>query len=226
MNTSYTNLVILFFLVCFGTKAQNNFTSFWEPLISLNHKVNKNYEYNFGFEKRSILYRKNAVEFKVRQFDLSHFSTFTIFHNQKLSLGVMYRYADEFEETQNEVRFTEQYNFTYNPHVIRYGHRVRAEQHIKSENTIHRFRYRFALDFPLSGEKLDIGESYMVTSAEMLYSIANNIVPELDTRLNLEIGWLLNNNFKLQTGLEYRLENFNNQPGHILMLLTEAAISF
>jgi hypothetical protein len=65
------------------------------------------------------------------------------------------------------------------------GYRVRAEQRITDKPTIHRFRYRFAIDFPLQGEALDVGERYAVFSAKSLLSVAKALLPEYDQRVDV-----------------------------------------
>jgi hypothetical protein len=50
---------------------------------------------------------------------------------------------------------------------------------------MHRFRYRFAIDFPLQGEALDVGERYAVFSAKSLLSVAKALLPEYDQRVDV-----------------------------------------
>lgn len=104
--------------------------------------------------------------------DLAHFSKLKIRDNQSIALGLQYRFRQNFENGENELRLTQQYNITNKPNAVRFGHRLRTEQRITNSLTTHRFRYRFALDFPLVGEKLDTGEPYFVGSFENLLSVA------------------------------------------------------
>ena len=136
----------------------------------------------------------------------------------------MYRFRENFEDRSNELRLTQQYNYAYRPNVIRFGHRLRSEQRITTEQTVHRFRYRFTVDFPLQGEKLDIGEPYFVANTESLLSVASAELPQLDQRFTAQIGWQWSENLQFQTGLEYRFENFNATTQEILFILTSVIL--
>ena len=105
------------------------------------------------------------------------------------------------------------------------GHRFRAEQRIFPSFTIWRFRYRFALDSPLQGEKLDIGEAYIIASLESLFSDARGANVEIDQRFTVQLGWLLSAKVKLQGGLEYRLEDYSSQTQEVFFVLTSMVLS-
>lgn len=82
------------------------------------------------------------------------------------------------------------------------------------------------MDFPLIGEKLDLGEPYFVGSFENLLSVAKQNSPEYDIRLVGQVGWQLDDGMKFQIGVEYRIEDYTaSVPEHILFLLTSAQIS-
>lgn len=212
-------------LLYHGVVAQN-FTGYWEPEVALNYKVGTNYSHNFSFDMRNYAYRTNDLQLRLRHLDLAHFSNFKIGNSQSLAIGIQYRLRDVFEDgSQNELRFTQQYNITRQRGTIRFGDRLRAEQRITSNGTIHRFRYRFALDFALQGEKLDIGEPYLVASTESLLSVTRGNGPEWDQRITTNIGWLLSSDTKFQTGLEYRLENYTQNTENVLFLFSSLIFS-
>src|SRR5690606_31231209 len=99
-------------------------------------------------------------------------------------------------------------------------------QRITKSPTIHRFRYRFATDFPLKGETLNMGEPYVVGSLENLLSVSKMASPEYDVRLTGQSGWQLQGGLKLQVGMEYRLEDFSSHlPRNGLFLLASAQLS-
>ncbi|MFS4482493.1 DUF2490 domain-containing protein [Hyunsoonleella sp. 2307UL5-6] len=213
-------IFIIFYLCCPVLLAQDNIQSLGETAVSINHKVSQTYSINFAARSRYFLYRDNAVQYQQQQIDVFHFSTFSLNYNHKLSFGVYYRHRDWFKSGDNEIRFTQQFNYTKQKLGVRYGHRFRTEQRILNTNTIYRQRYRFAVDFPLNGEKLDISEAYLVSAVESLLSLSEGIKPETDIRLSSQIGWQITEQLKLQTGLEYRLEAFNVNTSHQLFLLT------
>lgn len=206
--------------------SQKNLTAYWQPQAAVNYKVTGSYSHNFSLANRNYIFDNEEFLLKGRQLDLAHFSNLKIRDNQSIALGIQYRFRNNFEDKENELRITQQYNITKKPNAIRYGHRVRAEQRITKSITTHRFRYRFAVDFPLIGEKLDLGEPYFVGSLENLLSVAKGNSPEYDTRLSGQIGWQLHSDVKFQMGVEYRLEDYSSSlPQNILFLSTSMQLS-
>jgi hypothetical protein len=180
---------------------------------------------NFSARSRYFLYQEDNFLLKNRQIDVVHFSTYALDFNRSISLGIQYRFRDGFDNGNDELRLTQQFNFKKRAYVVRYGHRFRLEQRIFSNLTIIRYRYRFALDFPLNGEKLDIGEGYFIGSMEALLSQSSKLKPELDHRTTINFGWLLTEQLKLQLGLEYRFEAWNIETEQRLFILTSAILN-
>lgn len=218
-------LLCLFFLCFFGTRAQDNFTGLWQQTFALNYKVSATYKHNFALNSRNFWYREGAVGLFARHIDVIHFSQLKITDNQGLALGVQYRSRAPLDGGANELRFTQQYNISYRPHLVRYGHRIRAQQRIRNAKTVHRFRYRFSADFPLKGEKLDLGEPYFVANAEKLMSVAKAKKPQYDLRFTLNLGWKLNKHYKFQFGVEHRAEDLAQKTRHELFLLSKLNLS-
>lgn len=218
----------LLLLLCASTitQAQENLTGYWQPQIGVNYKVSNNYSHNFSVAKRTYTLRDSETEFTIRQLDLVHFSNLKIRGNQSVGFGIQYRFKGVFDDTkENELRLVQQYNSTKSDRGLRFGNRFRSEQRITNSLTIHRFRYRFALDFPLQGESLDVGEPYLVLSTESLLSVAKASLPEYDQRITANLGWVLNENTKLQVGTEYRAENYTHATEHVFFLLTTLVLS-
>ena len=211
----------IFMLSLSGVIAQDELTVFWQPQVGVNYKVADDYSHNFILANRNFLYRDSDFELDVRQVDITHFSKLKIRDNQSVSLGLMWRNSRIFDEDRvNEFRLTQQYNITFSPTKFRFGHRVRTEQRIFDGFTLHRFRYRFAVDFPLEGEKLDVGESYSVLSAEPIITVANDQEPLYNFRLRAGLGMRLSPKSNLQFVLQYRLINYSRQTSHVLLLET------
>src|SRR6056297_798630 len=227
--TMYSTKLLSFFalfLLLQTVSGQENFTAYFQPQIAVNYKVAGLYYQNFSVLSRNYIYDREELLFKGRQLDITHFSNLKIRDNQSIALGIKYRFRNNFEDKENELRFTQQYNITHKPHIVRFGHRVRAQQRITNSLTVHRFRYRFAMDFPLIGEKLDLGEPYFVGSFENLLSVAKSNAPQYDIRLSCQVGWQLVRDIKFQMGLEYRMEDYSSVlPQNILFLLTSAQLS-
>ncbi|WP_238474522.1 DUF2490 domain-containing protein [Maribacter algarum] len=192
--------------------AQENFTGLFQPKIAVNYEVSDNYKHNFSIAQRNYFYQNEVFGITTRQIDLVHFSNLKVKDDQSIALGIQYRIRENFEvDKLNELRFTQQYNITHKPRNVRFGHRFRAQQRITSALTVHRFRYRFAIDFPLSGEQLDVGEPYLIVNTEALLSVARTKLPQYDQRISANIGWLVAPKTKLQAGLQYRIEDYTHQ---------------
>lgn len=217
-------IFLLLICICFSLKAQGDFVALGESSFAVNHKISKNYSVNFATRSRYFLYRDASIQYNQQQIDVFHFSTFKLDFSHDLSFGIYYRNRDLFETGNNELRFTQQFNYKKQRLGVRYGHRFRAEQRILDNKTIFRQRYRFAVDFPLNGEKLDIGEPYFICAFEGLLSLTKPDAPEIDQRTTAQIGWQLTENLKLQAGLEYRLEAFNVKGRNNLFILSSAIL--
>jgi hypothetical protein len=215
---------VLGLLYCCASFSQNNFGMLGESGFAVDHKVSTSYSMNFASRTRYYLYQNSNTNFKNRQLDFVHFSTLKLDYNHSLSFGVQYRFREAFDDGSNELRLIQQFNYTKKNLALRFGHRFRFEQRILDDLTILRYRYRYALNFPLNGEKLDVGESYLETSMEALLSQSQNIKPEIDHRTTAQIGWLISEKLKLQIGLEYRFEAFNIKTEELLFILTSAIL--
>jgi hypothetical protein len=217
-------IFLLWLFFCLTTNAQDGFAALGESSFAVNHKVSKNYAVNFALRSRYFIFRNSSLEYNQQQIDVFHFSTFKLDINHDLSFGIYYRNRDVFETGSDELRFTQQFNYKKQKLGVRYGHRFRTEQRILDTKTIFRQRYRFAVDFPLNGEKLDIGEPYFIGAVEGLISLSKTDVSEIDHRTTAQIGWQLTESLKLQTGLEYRLEAFNIKAKNNLFVLSSAVL--
>jgi len=220
----YIKIIIFIIISCSITHAQNNFEYFGESAFALNHSVSQKYKVNFALRSRYYLFKQGSILYKQRQIDIFHFSTLKLNYHHDLSLGAYYGSRGVFDEGSNEIRFTQQFNYKHQKLSFRYGHRFRTEQRILDTRTIFRQRYRFSIDFPLNGEKLNIGEPYLIAAVEGLLSLSKDRKPELDERTTVQIGFQLSENLKLQTGLDCRLEAINISTNKILFLLTTAIL--
>lgn len=217
----------LFMVFCLNVSpnfGQENFTAFWQPSAAVNYDVTPTYAHNFSIQNRNFIHRNQNTELTVRHIDIAHFSKLDIKGNQSLALGILYRFREVFDGGANELRLTQQYNLQSKPHVIRFGHRFRSEQRIIKVNTIYRFRYRYSLDFPLQGEKLDVGEAYFVGNIEKLLSVSSS-KPQYDARFTVHFGWKLTQKAKLQIGSEYRLEDYSQNLQQLLFFMTGLNLS-
>jgi hypothetical protein len=200
---------------------QEDLSLLLQPRVSLNYAVTPAYFHNFSVAQRLSYLNLGEENLAVRNIDLTHFSNFKLGIHASAGLGILYRIREAFEgENTDEIRFTEQYNHVSRPGSIRFGHRFRVEQRVFPSRTLHRFRYRFALDGPLEGKKLDPGELYWIGSLEGLLTAGRGLHPLYSFRTSGWLGYLASRTFKIQVGSEYRIVNLwkGNRP--VLFLLT------
>lgn len=226
MNIRYIKKLVFIAIILssFYGLSQRNFESLGESAFLVNHKFSEKYAVNFALESRYFLYQNSTFKLKQRQVDLAHFSTLNLNYTTSISLGIEYRNRELFNNIGNELRITQQFNYATQKQGMRFGHRIRSEQRYFKTHTVFRQRYRFTIDFPLNGEKLDVGEAYFVGSLEGLLYLSKVLKPELGQRTTTQIGWQFTENLKLQLGLEYRLEAVNIETEKNLFILTSAIL--
>ncbi|MFB9055436.1 DUF2490 domain-containing protein [Mariniflexile ostreae] len=217
------NSLLIIFISC-QTFSQNTLPTLGESTFGITHKISKKITSSFSIRSRYFLSTYAKAKFKQQQLDAYHFSTLALSNNKKASLGIYYRNRVFFNTGSNELRLMQQWRYSKPLTRVRLRHRFRAEQRMLDSETIFRQRYRFAIDFPLKGRRLSIGEPYMFNSVEGLWSLNQGSKPEIDSRTTTQIGWQLSEVLKIQTGLEYRLEAFNTVAKNYIFLLTSAIL--
>ncbi|SIP95231.1 DUF2490 domain-containing protein [Maribacter ulvicola] len=206
--------------------AQNNTTAYWESEVALNYKITPLLKQNFSIANRNYTYQNNTSQLTIRQIEIVNFSSLTIDPHKSIGLGVQYRFREVFEkEKENELRLTQQFNITKKTKSARFGNRFRIEQRIQPSNLFHRFRYRFAVDIPLKGFKMNIGEPYLVATTESLLTVGKSIKPMYDQRITSQIGWSITPHLKAQLGVQFRIENYTKRTEQVILILNSLVIS-
>lgn len=207
-------------------RPQGKFEGAAEPSVSVSYKLGKHLTQNASLTQRAFWYRNDEWALQSRHTELSVFTTHILIGGHRVSLGLGYRLSDSYSiGGANEFRITEQYNYAYRKGAVRFGHRFRAEQRFYPSRTQHRFRYRFSLDGPLQGERLDVGEFYWAAHGEQLLGVAQAAAPGYDLRAGFLLGYQLGPDAKWQAGWVYRLEDLNSSPGHALFLVGGLVLS-
>jgi hypothetical protein len=75
------------------------------------------------------------------------------------------------------------------------------------EAPVFRLRYRLTSEIPLNGESVDPGELYLRINNEYLNSVQGGEY-DLEIRLVPLLGYEINNRFKVESGLDYRVNSF------------------
>lgn len=224
--TKFRFIIAVLLLGATYARSQNSTTAYWEPEVALNYKLTPLLKQNFSLSNRNYTYHNNKSQLTIRQIEIAHFSSLTIDPYKSIGLGIQYRFREAFESNkENELRLTQQFNIVKKTNIARFGNRFRIEQRIQPSNLVHRFRYRFAVDIPLKGLKMDIGEPYLVATTESLLSIGKSIKPMYDQRLTSQIGWSISEHLKAQLGVQFRMENYTEHTEHVFFFLNSLVIS-
>ena len=210
----------------FASFSQNKFTGYYEPYIKLGYDIGKNYSQEFIFEERTTWYDNEAFTLKIKQVDLAHFSKLKLNDKNSVAVGLQYRFRENFsKDKENELRFTEEYTNTTQPSETEFKHRLRAEQRITSSSTSHRFRYNFAVLRSFKGSKIQNGAGYMIGDLETLLTVSEGFKPQYEQRIGAGLGWALSDLVKIELVTEYRLNDFTQNLGNELYVVTGLMIA-
>ncbi|WP_420316368.1 DUF2490 domain-containing protein [Ekhidna sp.] len=215
-------IYLIFFLMTLGATSQSSFA--WESAIAVNYSFKK-WSFNSSIGHRTLKEKIDEVD-KTRWafWDVNQFISRRLTPDLTFSAGYKYRKLDPSDHQGiNEQRATEQVAMIHKNDKIRLVSRVRFEQRFFTNTFEHRYRYRFSLDMPLSGLKVDVSEFYFVASNEVLVSFSK-AARQLDNRFNLGVGYMFSTNFQMQLDLTQRSENINSSTMHIPFITTAAII--
>ncbi|MCB0568890.1 MAG: DUF2490 domain-containing protein [Phaeodactylibacter sp.] len=208
-------LFTAFCLIPLLPAAQSLTTGEWLPQLSYSNSLNNRFSGNLNtFMEIQNLEKTPGSQatygFSPQTFNIQAGLAYqwTTALNLSLAYQFGWRSLDE-AERDVEHRLMQQITGTYSFGKYRLRSRLRAEQRFFRQNgyapPVHRWRLRPSIDFPLQGERLDLGEAYLNTQWEVLANIFEPRGLHLaEQRLYSGIGWLLSRHFRLETGLEYR----------------------
>lgn len=189
--------------------AQTQTTAGFLPSINYNHKINKMYEVNFKFESRHFVFEDNTSQsrnfkYKYSLSDISALAGRKVGLNSKVVLGFLIR----IDSDAVSFRTIQQFIFQTKIDNFRVVHRIAADQTFSSiEFTEFRLRYRLSAEIPLSGVKVDDKEFYFKFNTEALNSIQDNEY-DLELRIVPNIGYKINEQHKIELGLDNRFVSF------------------
>lgn len=215
----YSLLALLPILLSASLFAQNGVE--WQPELSFTWQPHSRWQLNL----KAVSYHESGAgspreAFSTRHLEWALMGTYRLLSGASLSLGYAFRVREPFDPASNiENRLTWQYVAASRIEKYRLGHRLRAEQRFRNTGLIHRWRYRFSLDFPLDGERLDPGEPYAKASEELLWSIQSGAAPEVENRMGGGLGWYFGTRSKIELLAEYRLSDLNlADPAHRMVV--------
>ncbi len=219
-------LLLFFALVSYKkTRAQEDFSMLIDPEFSLNINTNSRWSYNFNFSNRDILFENKDYNFEAQHLQLSHFTSYEIGFYSKVSLGIRYRFKEIFDkDIQDEIRIVEQFGHSRKFNALKIAHRIRLEQRLR-EIITYRTRYRFSAELPLSGQRIDQSEFFIIGNTEALFSVGREERPKLEQRFSIALGNDIWANTKATLGLQYRYEDYTGNPGSELFITSEITLS-
>jgi len=228
--TSFSKLLlsVFFLFISYTGYSQTNFTGYINPEISINISNESPWSHSFGIAQRDVVYTdyenindfNKELDFQYKFLELNHYTSRQIGFHSKLSAGIRYR----FEDGKNETRIIEQYAYSKKIGRIKIAHRLRLAQRYREIATF-RTRYRFSVEFPLQGDKVNPKEFSLVTSTEAVWEMGKKERPNLGQRFAAQINYRLFENTRLNLGLEYRHRDYTHSPYVEVFLLSGLKIS-
>ena len=211
MNTkgTYPWLVVVVLLFCTEAQAQSTFQLGVLPAINFNKKLKNDWSLNARIESRVLLQRGEINGEVDRGLDYV-LTDFSLIAAKKIGLNsrIAGGYLIRFEEGEIQHRFIQQYTIVQKLSGFRLAHRFVTDQTFSPlEAPVFRLRYRLTSEIPLNGESVDPGELYLRINNEYLNSVQGGEY-DLEIRLVPLLGYEINNRFKVESGLDYRVNSF------------------
>lgn len=190
----------------FGQQKPRFFTGFF-PEISLTKKLNQTQKLNFKVENQHVWFdnrQPDIFQFSHYRTDIMGFFDQSIRPGKSLGFGLFHRFQDGSDAN----RLVQQYVYLQRFRSYRLNHRFRTDQTFtKGEAVELRFRYRLSSEIALQGEEVDVGEFYLNSSAESIFSLQDSDF-EIENRIALALGKLLDPGEKIEWGIDYRTDGY------------------
>jgi len=198
----------------------------WENNVALNYTL-KEWKLNTSIGHRTTRQKsEGSISNQLTFVEINQFITRKISPEFTASFGYKYRKLNlSSSENSHEQRLTQQLAYIHKNHRIRLISRFRSEQRFGEAGFKHRYRYRFSLDMPLSGVKLDLREFYFVASNEVLLEIEKP-THSFDNRATIGLGYFVSTLYKLQLDYTHRLENLGQGADHVPFINTSLIFNF
>jgi hypothetical protein len=199
-----------------GVFAQSTYQLGILPAVNFNKQLKKDWSFNARIESRQLFLRgeKRGLAEKDYNYvltDVSVIAAKKVGLNSRIAGGYLIR----FEEGDLFHRFIQQYTLVQKLSGFRLAHRLVSDQTIsKIESPEIRFRYRITAEIPLNGQSLDVKEFYLKLNHEYLNSFQASQY-DFEVRLVPLLGYDIARHFKIETGIDYRVNGFlNNRTRH------------
>lgn len=194
-------LTCFFLVITLNIFSQSDIEFGFLPKFNVSKKLATKLKWASGLEAREQIYDDDNFVFKHNLLDFSNAISFKTNLNKSATIGYIVRII----ESKTFHRFFQHYNFIQKLNNLKLGHRFAFEQHFSNTtSSFYRFRYRITAQKPLNGEKIDIKEFYLKLGNEYVWNITSE---NIELRFSLYLGYRINENNKLEIGLEHRTNN-------------------
>lgn len=186
------------------------------PALNANAKFENGLSLNAKLENRHILSRGSfnsnlkSSEYRFERQDLAAIVGKKLSANLVIGVGYMGRLESE----RYIHRAIQQIAITQPLYRLRLAHRLRTDQTWDPDESFEfRIRYRFGVECPLAGIKLDPNELYIKSTLEYLARFQNDFINEI--RLVPALGYYGKKKNSIELGIDYRFASvFEEIGGH------------
>lgn len=202
-------LIGVFFLTIsqgFGQLKPRFFTGFF-PELSLTKKLSQTQKFNFKVENQHVWFDNQlpeTLQFSHYRTDLMVFFDQAIRPGKSIGFGLFHRFQDDTDAN----RLVQQFAYLQRYRSVRINHRFRTDQTFTRGEAIElRFRYRLSAEIALQGDNVDVGELYLNSSAESIFSLQDSSF-EIENRVAVALGKLYSTREKMEWGIDYRTDGY------------------
>jgi len=211
LNIKFTYIVFIFLLLQFKNTvyAQSSFQLGALPSLNLNKKMKNDWSLNFKIESR-LLFQSGEINGDVDKNFNNVLTDFSLIGAKKIGLNsrIAGGYMIRFKEGNLYHRFIQQYVIVQKLSGFRLAHRFLSDQTFsESEEPEFRLRYRITSELPLNGESVNPQEFYLKINNEYINSLQEKTY-DLEIRLVPLLGYEITEQFKIETGVDYRINSF------------------
>lgn len=229
MNISIFNFLLLLGILLWSvsSNSQESLEFLNDSKVSMKWNSKDLWFYKFTIGNRNILKENEKSVFKVLHIEFTQFTYYKVGLNDKIGLGIRYRFGEIFERNyENELRFIQEFNRKSNWRHKLLSHRFRIEERFRKRKTL-RNRYQLQLEFPIKflRSKTYNNSSYGVITTEALWSLGKKERPSLEQRIGFNFGNSFIRNTKSELGFQYRLKDYTGNTRTALFFYTKLSIS-
>ena len=211
MNTNILKICSFIFSIVFyaRSEAQNNYELGVLPSLNINKKFKNDWSLNARIESRQLFstgtYRQSAIrKYDYVLTDFAWVAARNIGLNSRLAGGYLLRVEDGDVYHRLMQQFVVVQKFSY----FRLAHRFLTDQTFsRIEKPEFRIRYRVSGEIPLNGQSVDSKEFYFKINNEYVNSFQNGDY-DLEIRFVPLLGYDFSDSFRIETGLDYRIDSF------------------